>query len=49
MKRRVLAAHDTGPMVFVAASDCAYFSAFAFPEDIESGLGVAEIGRSSVT
>lgn len=38
-----------GAMVFVAASDCAYFSAFAFPETIESGLAVSEIGTRSVT
>lgn len=40
---------ECGPLFFVAASDCDYFSAFAFPEDIESGLVVAEVGRSSVT
>ena len=37
------------PMFFVVASDCAYFRGFSFPEEIESGLVVAEIGRSSVT
>lgn len=37
------------PMVYVAASDCAYFRPFAFPEDIESALGVAAVGARSVT
>lgn len=38
-----------GPMVFVVASDCAYFRPFAFPEPIESGLAIAAVGRRSVT
>ena len=37
------------PMFFVVASDCAYFQGFSFPEEVESGLAVAEIGAKSVT
>lgn len=40
---------DEGPMIFVAASDCAYFAAFAFPEPIDAGLRVERVGRTSVT
>lgn len=40
---------DSGPMIFVAASDCVYFRAFAFPETIESALAVAAVGGKSVT
>lgn len=46
---KVMSDPARAPMVFVAASDCAYFRDFAFPEEIESGLAVGEIGRSSVT
>lgn len=44
-----LAHAGDGPMVFVAASGCAYFKPFAFPEAIDGCLAVERIGRSSVT
>lgn len=47
--RTVMADAARDPMFFVVASDCAYFRGFAFPETIESGLMVAEIGRTSLT
>ena len=46
---KAMADLERDPMVFVVASDCAYFRAFAFPEEIESGLAVAEISAKSVT
>jgi acyl-CoA thioester hydrolase len=46
---RGLLQHDAGPMIFVVANDCAYFRDFSFPDDVESALAVAEIGRRSVT
>lgn len=46
-RRFDVVAGDT--QIFVAASDCAYFQAFAFPEVIECGLAVADVGRTSVT
>lgn len=42
-------AAQAGPMIYVAASDCAYFRAFSYPDDVHSGLGVAEVGVRSVT
>ncbi|WP_020179115.1 thioesterase family protein [Methylopila sp. M107] len=39
----------SGPMLFVVASDCAYFRGFAFPETVESGLAISAIGARSVT
>lgn len=32
----------------VAESHCRYFRGFAFPDEIDAGLGVSKLGRSSV-
>src|SRR5205085_8996847 len=36
------------PIALVAETRCSYFAPLEFPEDVEVGLAVAELGRSSV-
>ena len=36
------------PIALVVETRCSYFAPLAFPEDVEVGLAVAELGRSSV-
>lgn len=36
------------PIALVVETRCAYVSALAFPQEVEVGLGVARLGRSSV-
>ena len=36
------------PIALVVETSCNYFAPLAFPEDVEVGLAVAELGRSSV-
>jgi acyl-CoA thioester hydrolase len=36
------------PIGLVASTRCSYFAPLAFPQDVEVGLAVAEIGRSSI-
>jgi acyl-CoA thioester hydrolase len=36
------------PIALVAETRCAYFAPLEFPEEVEVGLAVAELGRSSV-
>jgi len=36
------------PIALVVETRCSYFSSLAFPGDVEVGLAVAELGRSSV-
>jgi acyl-CoA thioester hydrolase len=36
------------PIALVVETRCAYIAPLAFPQDVEVGLGVAELGRSSV-
>jgi acyl-CoA thioester hydrolase len=46
--RGVLDIHDGEVIGLAVESHCNYFSSAAFPADIESGLRVAHLGRSSV-
>jgi acyl-CoA thioester hydrolase len=36
------------PIALVVETRCSYFTPLAFPEDVEVGFAVAELGRSSV-
>ena len=36
------------PIALVVETRCAYFSPLEFPQDVEVGLAVAELGRSSI-
>ena len=36
------------PIAVVVETRCSYFSSLAFPQDVEIGLAVAELGRSSI-
>src|SRR5678816_758155 len=36
------------PIALVVETRCAYFAPLAFPQDVEVGLAVAQLGRSSV-
>ena len=36
------------PIALVAGTSCTYFAPLAFPQDVEVGLAVAELGRSSI-
>jgi len=36
------------PVGLVVSTSCAYFAPLAFPQDVEVGLAVAELGRSSI-
>jgi acyl-CoA thioester hydrolase len=36
------------PIGLVVETRCSYFAALAFPQDVEVGLAVAKLGRSSV-
>lgn len=49
LERQAIEIVGGDPQIFVVASDCAYFRPFAFPEPVESGLGVAAVGARSVT
>ena len=46
--RGVLDIHDGAVIGLVVETHCNYFSAAAFPQDIEAGIRVVEPGRSSV-
>jgi acyl-CoA thioester hydrolase len=39
---------DGDPIGLVVETRCSYFSPLAFPEDVDVGLKVAELGRSSI-
>jgi acyl-CoA thioester hydrolase len=36
------------PIALVAETRCSYFAPLAFPEEVEVGLAVADLGRSSI-
>ena len=39
---------DGDPIALVVETRCAFFTPLAFPEEVEVGLRVAELGRSSI-
>ena len=46
--RRILDIHAGEVIGLAVESHCNYFSSAAFPDDIEAGLRVSDLGRSSV-
>jgi len=48
IERGVLDIHAGNVIGLVVETHCNYFSSVSFPEDIEAGLRVAHLGRSSV-
>ncbi len=48
IERGVLDIHAGGVIGLVVETHCNYFSSASFPDDIEAGLRVAHLGRSSV-
>jgi acyl-CoA thioester hydrolase len=44
----LLSIGDSPVIGLVVESGCAYFESVAFPENLEAGIGVAHLGRSSV-
>ena len=40
--------HDGDPIALVVETRCTYAAPLAFPQDVEVGLAIAELGRSSM-
>ena len=40
--------HSGDPIALVVETRCAYFAPLAFPQDVEAGLAIADLGRSSM-
>ncbi|QEO14982.1 acyl-CoA thioesterase [Agromyces intestinalis] len=41
--------HGDGPIAVVKASSCEYHASASYPEELEVGIGVGRLGRTSVT
>jgi acyl-CoA thioester hydrolase len=48
VEQGLLDIRNGGPIALVVETRCAYFAPLEFPSDVEVGLAVAELGRSSV-
>jgi acyl-CoA thioester hydrolase len=48
VEQRLLDIHAGDPIALVAETRCAFFEPLRFPQDVEVGLAVADLGRSSV-
>jgi len=48
VEQGLLDIQDGDPIALVVETRCAYFVPLEFPQDVEVGLAVAELGRSSV-
>jgi acyl-CoA thioester hydrolase len=48
IEQGVLDIHAGGTIGLVIETQCNYFASLAFPQDVEAGLRVAHIGKSSV-
>ena len=48
VEQKLLDIQDGDPIALVVETRCAYFAPLTFPEDVEVGLAVAQLGRSSV-
>ena len=48
VERRLLDIQAGDPIALVAETRCAYFAPLEFPQEVEVGLAVAQLGRSSV-
>ena len=48
VEQGMLNIQEGDPIALVVETRCAYFAALAFPQDVQVGLAVAELGRSSI-
>jgi len=48
VEQRLLDIQNGDPIALVVETRCAYFAPLEFPNDVEVGLAVSELGRSSV-
>ena len=48
VEQGLLDIQDGDPVAFVVETRCAFLAPLEFPQDVEVGLAVAELGRSSV-
>jgi acyl-CoA thioester hydrolase len=48
IEQGMLDIHDGDPIALVAETRCSYFAPLTFPQDLEVGLAVATLGRSSI-
>ena len=48
VEQRLLDMQNGDPIALVVETRCAYFAPLEFPNDVEVGLAVSELGRSSV-
>src|SRR5690606_21503917 len=48
IERGALDIHGGGTIGFVVETHCNYFAPLAFPQNVEAGIRVTEVGRSSV-
>lgn len=48
IERGALDIHRGGTVGFVVETHCNYFAPLAFPQNVEAGIRVSEVGRSSV-
>jgi acyl-CoA thioester hydrolase len=48
VEQGMLDIHAGDPIGLVVSTRCSYFAPLAFPQDVEVGLAVAELGRSSI-
>ena len=48
VEQGMLDIHSGDPIALVVETRCAYFAPLAFPEDVEAGLAIADLGRSSM-
>ena len=48
VQQRLLDIEDGDPIALVVETRCSYFAALAFPEPVDVGVVVAQLGRSSV-
>ena len=48
VEQGILDIRNGDPIALVVETRCAYFAPLAFPQDVEVGLAIAEIGRSSM-
>jgi acyl-CoA thioester hydrolase len=48
VEQGMLDIHSGDPIALVVETRCAYFAPLAFPQDVEAGLAIADLGRSSM-
>ena len=48
VEQGMLDIHSGDPIALVVETRCAYFAPLAFPQDVEAGLAIVDLGRSSM-